>query len=143
MKKVLFTAIAVVSLGSTAQATDVAHGGFGAHVGSVSVSGGAAVTGGIGAFGTKGSTTVINRQGAANVAGASATLKFKDHYLGRPGDGITVNLDLDTFSVSEQMSQTRVRDTGVGTAGVGIGGAKSGGLAKATGGFGGFGFHSW
>lgn len=145
--KTLLTAAAVVALfAGSASATDLAFGGGSGVVSSTSISGGIAATGGLAAGNNNGFSSVHNFQGAANTSGVTGLMKFTEidrNGLVRDVDGIAVQMEFDTFSVSEQLSETRVRDRGTGTAGLGGGVAISGGAAHGEGSFGFFGLENW
>lgn len=131
--------IAAVLLGTAAHATDIADGGFSGSSESFSKTMGVAATGG---YSGNGFSSVSTFQGAMHQSGASGTLKFTEHDT-RKLDGITVELEMDTFSVGEQFSSTKTRDRGYGTKGVGGGFAVSGGYGHVEGGFDAEGWNNW
>lgn len=137
--KLLTTAVVAATL---ALAAPVAAGGLddialGFGVGTVeshSASGGVAATGGLAANGMDGFSSVQSLQGASNLSSVEGTLNFDPrHGMGDPRDGVTVFMEFETLSVSEQLSQTRVIDNGLGTAGLGGGIAASSGNAFGAG----------
>lgn len=102
---------------------------------SSSVTSGLAVSGG---GHSSGFSSVENFQGARHSAGASAKVLFTErdgHKKGRDFDGLRTDIDLETYSVGSQISETRSRDWGQGTTAMGGGAAKSSGGAEAWGGF--------
>lgn len=146
--KVIAVVTALVA-GTPALATDIAFGAFGGVAGSASLSGSAAATGGIALPGQNGRTLVETRNGAVNQSGAMASLQFveidgvRGNRVERDYDGIEVSLDTATYSVGENLSETVIKDRGVGTTGMGGGLAVNAGKGLAHGGFGGFGTAHW
>lgn len=119
-------------------ASDFALGGAAATINSFSTSSGVAVTGGIAANGFNGSSTVQNFSAGVNTSFANGELSFKEtdyHTRKFDVDGINVDLEFETGSISEQISTTTISNTGSGTAGFGGGVGISGGSAHATGGW--------
>lgn len=149
MKIQILAAVAALTLAAPAAATDVAAGMFAGGASSSAFTMSGSATGGIGWNGNSGFTSVENRSGAFQMAGAGADLQFveidgvRGNRVERDYDGIEV--DLGTFAVvqGEDYSMTRVRDRGNGTIGAGGGFAVRTGSAWSHGGFGGFGTASW
>ena len=159
--KLLTTAAVAATLAFAAPALatcnlcgDMAVGQVSGAVTSHSTSGGLAATGGLAFGGMDGYSRVENFSGAMNSSGVSGGLTFNelDGHIwedNRNGgvltsvDGIEVDVTLDTFSLSEQVSETRVIDNGLGTVGVGSGLGLSGGSAFGHGGFVALGSERW
>lgn len=143
--KSIFISAAIAALAAPVYAQDdTAWGGFNGSVSSISKSGGIAATGGLAAGGANGTSFVRNEQFSANLSGVTGNLEFDDSFgQNGPGDGINVDLSVQTLNEGVQESRTVVRDRGTGTAGLGGGLAKSGGIAVGDGTMGAFGFDSW
>ena len=153
MKTFTKTAIgAIVALGfvTPVMANDTGFASGYGDVSSFSTSGGIAVTGGVAFNGNKGSSFVSNHSGAMNSSGIVGTTQFTEidgsfhqNHVNNDIDGLTIDVNFETFSVSEQFSNSEVKDKGIGTSGFTVGGAFSTGSAFAEGEFESWGEANW